>query len=83
MGIGRSRPRVLAGASHEHRDAADDDGPRVGITRQPLYESEIVIGAFAAHFDIDPVTRAPDVRVTQAVIGAGVEALVRVDEPKP
>ena len=55
MAIGLSGPRVLAGASCEHRDPADDDGPRIGVARQALDQSEIVIGAFAAHFDIDPV----------------------------
>ncbi len=58
-----------------------EDGSRIRGLGQALDQGEIRIGALPLYLDVDPRARATDMGVAQAMVGRGVEALVRVDQP--
>lgn len=71
---------LFAACRTKSGDPPNKDWPSIDVARQTLDQGKIVVGAFAAHLDIHPMSGATDMGVAQPMIRTGVEALIGVDE---
>lgn len=71
---------LAGGAPHPGIIATNHHTARIGSLRQPPDQGELRIAAFAAHDDLDPMTKPADMGITKPMVGAGDEALHRLVE---